>query len=84
MIYYDYDCPSGLSDDERNIRKPSKADEKLIRLLPDNYLENYKMEAEGKTDEEKLYYRILLVNDFISGMTDSYAKSLYQELTGIY
>lgn len=66
------------------MRKPSKADEKLICLLPDNYLENYKIETEGKTDEEKLYYRILLVNDFISGMTDSYAKSLYQELIGIY
>nr|WP_276537351.1 hypothetical protein [Flavonifractor plautii] len=25
-----------------------------------------------------------MVTDFISGMTDSYAKNLYQELTGIY
>ncbi|MCQ4787272.1 hypothetical protein NE670_18630 [Flavonifractor plautii] len=24
------------------------------------------------------------MTDFISGMTDSYAKNLYQELTGIY
>ena len=31
-----------------------------------------------------LYLRLLLVTDFISGMTDSYAKNLYQELTGIY
>ena len=32
---------------------------------------------------EKLYLRLLLVTDFISGMTDSYAKRLYQELNGI-
>ena len=31
-----------------------------------------------------LYLRLLLVTDFISGMTDSYAKNLYQELTVIY
>ena len=30
---------------------------------------------------EKLYLRILLVTDYICGMTDSYAKRLYQELT---
>lgn len=29
---------------------------------------------------EKLYLRILLVTDYICGMTDSYAKRLYQEL----
>ena len=35
-----------------------------------------------KTDDENynLYLRFLMVTDFISGMTDSYAKNLYQEL----
>ena len=32
----------------------------------------------------KLYLRLLKVVDFISGMTDSYAKKLYQQLNGIY
>lgn len=31
----------------------------------------------------KLYLRLLLITDNISGMTDSYAKALYQELRGI-
>jgi len=34
-------------------------------------------------EEEKLYLRLLLVTDFISGMTDSYAKDLYQRMNGI-
>lgn len=85
VLYYDYLCPDNLSDDEKKERRPSKGDEKLIRLLPDNYLENYKLEVKHVCDEkEKLYYRLLLVNDFISGMTDTYAKTLYQELNGIY
>ena len=38
---------------------------------------------EGKTEEEKLYLRLLLVTDYVCGMTDSYAKRLYQEMNGI-
>ena len=34
----------------------------------------------GKSDIERLYLRLLLVTDYICGMTDSYAKQLYQEL----
>lgn len=39
----------------------------------------------AKTGEEDfdLYLSFLRITDFISGMTDSYAKSLYQELKGI-
>ncbi len=85
ILYYDYKCPPSLPDEERARRRPSERDEKLIRLLPDNYVENYKLESrEAKSEEEKLYYRLLLINDFISGMTDTYAKTLYQELNGIY
>ena len=32
---------------------------------------------------ERLYLRLLLVTDFVSGMSDSYAKDLYQKLNGI-
>ncbi len=56
---------------------------KMMSLISDNYLRIYKLTSEGKTSEEKLYLRLLLVTDYISGMTDSYAKRLYQELNGI-
>lgn len=54
-----------------------------MALISDNYKEIYHTYARGKGTEEKLYLRLLLVTDFICGMTDSYAKTLYQELNGI-
>lgn len=44
------------------------------------YKSMYEQASRGKSDGEKLYLRLLLVTDYISGMTDSYAKRLYQEL----
>ena len=64
-------------------KKLSSIDEKLISIISDNYIQNYKFHARDKSESEKLYLRLLLVTDFICGMTDSYAKSLYQELSGI-
>ena len=85
LLYYDYTCPEDMEEEEKKQYMPGKGDEKIIKLLSDNYLENYKLEVKDVSDEkEKLYHRLLLVNDFISGMTDTYAKSLYQELNGIY
>lgn len=59
--------------------KLSKAERKLCSLLPDNLKADYE---NAKTDNVgyNLYLRFLMVTDFISGMTDSYAKNLYQEL----
>ncbi len=56
---------------------------KLMTLISDNYKAIYKIFSEGKSEQEKLYLRLLLVTDSICGMTDSYAKRLYQELSGI-
>lgn len=56
---------------------------KLIGLISDNYKRIYVTYSKGKEETEKLYLRLLLVTDFICGMTDSYAKDLYQELNGI-
>lgn len=65
---------------------------KLMELLSDNYIAIYRhfareVEEGNGTEEEKeaelLYLRLLLVTDHICGMTDSYAKGLYQELKGI-
>lgn len=62
----------------------SEMQEKYIDLLSRNYLDNYHRAVSSIEDEgERLYHRLLLGCDFIAGMTDSYAKRLYQELKGI-
>lgn len=67
----------------------TQKEKKLMDIISPNYKRVYKLSAEsidgsGSAEGEKLYLRLLLVTDFISGMTDHYAKSLYQELNGIY
>lgn len=78
IIKYDY-------LDKKDI---TKEEQKLIRILPEEYLDFYHQATSHLTDSDenqsqKLYLRLLLVSDFISGMTDSYAKRLYGELNGI-
>lgn len=60
-------------------------DKKAITLIPENYINDYrKVEAEGKRSEkELLYHRILIATDFISGMTDGYARDLYRRISGV-
>ncbi|NCE64663.1 dNTP triphosphohydrolase [Pseudoflavonifractor sp. 524-17] len=77
VIYMDAD--DGTSEEYR----PTPSQRKLIRLLSDSQLACYQREKTGEPVRD-LYLRMLLVTDFISGMTDSYAKNLYQELAGIY
>ena len=57
--------------------------DKLTMLMSENYLRIYHKYSEGKSEEEKLYLRLLMVTDYICGMTDSYAKRMYQELNGV-
>lgn len=66
-------------DAEDEKYKLNKVHKKLCSLIPDNFVADYK---HAKTDDEayNLYLRFLMVTDFVSGMTDSYAKNLYQEL----
>lgn len=63
--------------------KMDSIDERIISFISDNYRNAYKYQAKGKSEAEKLYLRLLLVTDYVCGMTDSYAKRLYQELKGI-
>lgn len=65
--------------------------QKLCLLISDNYKNECKnefkwLESQPFDDDLKkgyqLYFKLLLVTDYISGMTDSYAKRLYQELNG--
>ena len=54
-----------------------------MSLISENYKQAYHAYAAGKSEGERLYLRLLLVTEYVCGMTDSYAKSLYQELNGI-
>ena len=71
VLYYDTDV------------KMSEIDKRLISFISENYKNAYHHHAEGKDEGEKLYLRFLLVTDYICGMTDSYAKRLYQELNAM-
>ena len=55
-------------------------EKRIIDTISDSYKSMYRSEATGQDAGEKLYLRILMVTDFISGMTDNYAKRLYLEL----
>lgn len=61
---------------------PSKADKKYMEIFSENYVQDYN---QAKTDNEAydLYLRLLMVTDYVSGMTDTYARTLYRELSGI-
>ncbi|MDR0857621.1 MAG: deoxyguanosinetriphosphate triphosphohydrolase [Oscillospiraceae bacterium] len=54
---------------------------KLMDLVSENLKNDY-ASSQKDNEEYNLYLRFLLVTDFISGMTDSFAKELYQELNG--
>ena len=71
IIYYDTEVQLG------------EIDKRLVSFISNNYKSAYHTQAEGKSEEEKLYLRLLLVTDYICGMTDSYAKRLYQEMNAI-
>ena len=71
VLYYDTD------------EKLNEIDKRVVSFISENYKSAYHKQAEGKDEAEKLYLRLLLVTDYICGMTDSYAKRLYQELNAI-
>ncbi|MCM1252217.1 MAG: deoxyguanosinetriphosphate triphosphohydrolase [Clostridium sp.] len=64
--------------------KLSQKDKKLCGLIPENLRNDYVNAKKNNNDAYNLYLRFLMITDFLSGMTDSYAKNLYQELNGIY
>lgn len=68
VLYYDTDV------------KLNDIDKRVVSFISENYKSAYHKQAESKDENEKLYLRLLLVTDYICGMTDSYAKRLYQEL----
>ena len=64
-------------------QKLNSIEERLVSFISNNYKKAYCYHAEGQPDIYRLYLRLLLVTDYICGMTDSYAKRLYQELNAI-
>ena len=53
---------------------------KLWGYIPKNALQRYEMETKGLKEEEKIYYKIKIAIDYICGMTDGFAKKIYEEL----
>ncbi len=49
----------------------------MIRLIPEQFV------GPNRTPFPNAYTRLLRLTDYISGMTDSYAVSLYKQITGI-
>ena len=58
-------------------------DTKMIGLISSSFMQVYRIHAKDAGEDEKLYLRLLLATDYVSGMTDSYARRLYRELNGI-
>ena len=56
---------------------PSWKSRNLMKLLPQQFLDD-----NGRPDDN-LYLRLLKITDFVSGMTDSYAVSLFRKIKGI-
>lgn len=54
--------------------KPSKKDEKVLLLIPEQFKHNA---------ADTPYARVLSVLDFVSGMTDPFATELYRKISGI-
>lgn len=68
VLYYKEDGCSSLA-------------KKHLDLIPESFRNDY-LRNKTVDDAYNLYLRLLIVTDYISGMTDSYAKNLYQELNG--
>ena len=71
ILYYDTD------------EKLSVVDKKIISMISRDCMHIYHYYSEGKSESDRLYLRLLLVTDYICGMTDSFAKNLYQEFNGL-
>ncbi|MCJ1909961.1 dGTP triphosphohydrolase [Planococcus ruber] len=76
-----------VENDQRKMLAKKKH-EKLIHMISDNFLyimvlDYHENNSTKNFNDLNLYERLLLVTDFISGMTDSYAVDLHQKLSGV-
>ncbi len=70
---------------DENNRSETIKEKKIFSLISNNFVEQFKKETANLDVNglEHIYYRFRLVIDYISGMTDNYAKEVYQILRGI-
>jgi len=61
-------------------RKLDEKSQLLVDKISENYKAIYHIYSKDKPEAEKLYLRLMLVTDYVCGMTDSYTKRLCQEL----
>ena len=66
-----------VDDVAQRAERASPRSRMLIRLVPEQFV------GPGGVPLDDPYQRLLLLTDFVSGMTDSYAVSLYKKVTGI-
>ena len=72
------------NEDSANGYVPSTADRKYLALLSANNKDDYRMmRCDAAEEGYNLYLRLLMVTDYVSGMTDTYARMLYRELRGV-
>lgn len=59
---------------------------KVFNLISKNFVDAFKKETDHCVDPnsaEHVYYRLRLIVDHVSGMTDCYAKEMYQIIKGV-
>lgn len=66
-----------LDDIAEHGEQASPRSQMMARLLPEQFI------GPDRVPSPKLYTRLLRLTDFVAGMTDSYAVSLYKKVTGI-
>jgi len=71
------DFVAAVSDVARRAKHASPRSQKLLRLVPEHSI------GPNREPDPSPYQRLLRMIDFVSGMTDSYAVSLYKKVRGI-
>ncbi|MCA0164458.1 dGTP triphosphohydrolase [Bacillus sp. RAR_M1_44] len=66
-----------------NCNEAKTEDGKLYSLISSNYRDIMELVHKKHSTEPSTYERLLLVTDFICGMTDTYALEYYRRLAGI-
>lgn len=70
------DCKIDFSNKKLILNNPNNS--YLIDFLPNNLVESFFGELKrNDSNNKKIYFKMRLLNDYISGMTDTYAKKLF-------
>ena len=82
-LYFEAICDSKLDRKKRKLKGSGANDfynNKVLSTLSNNFVNVFYNEVEGKKNKNIiLYYKMRLLIDHISGMTETYAERLYSE-----